>query len=148
MIIQTRMRDFVKLHHFLVCQLTVSFNTLLSMHVPPCRRTTLPFVREVSATLVIFLLLQQKYVTQTSSKTFQWLFHSVCIHAECIPSTHGQEMMCVRQYPHVFNFFPMGFMFCFFPAIFEVIHIYWQKQPLFPMNERTFPIRNFLPSKF
>ena len=36
-------------------------------HVPPCRRTTLLFVREVFATPVIFLLLQQKHVTQTSS---------------------------------------------------------------------------------
>ena len=70
-------------------------------HVPPCRRSTLPFVSEVSATPVLFLLLQQKYVTQTFSRTVQWLFHSVCIHVECIPSTHGQETMCVRQYPRL-----------------------------------------------
>ena len=35
-------------------------------HVPPCRRTTRPSLREVSPTLVIFQLLQQKYVIQTS----------------------------------------------------------------------------------
>ena len=28
-------------------------------------------------------------------------FRSICIRAEYIPSFHGQEMMWVRQYPHI-----------------------------------------------
>ena len=85
----------------------------------PHHRTTRLFVREVSATPVILMLLQQKYVTQTCSCTVQWLFHSAYIHVECTPSTHGQEMMLVRQYLHFssIKFFHMGAIFCFFPAI-------------------------------
>ena len=43
-----------------------------------------------------FPSLQRKCVNQTSSYTVQLLLHSVSIHAECIPSIRGQEMMCVR----------------------------------------------------
>ena len=70
----------------------------MSFHVV---RPRLLFVLEGFLIPVIFLLLQQKYVIPTTSLFVQRLFHSVCIHAECIPSTRGQEMMWVRQYPHV-----------------------------------------------
>ena len=88
-------------------------------------------------------------MTQTSSHTVQQLFHSVCTHAEYIPDGHGEEMMWVRQHPHFFiNFFHMGAIFCFFPAILMLSTHFWQEQPLFPMNEHAFPIRYIFPATF
>ena len=90
----------------------MSFNDIFE-HVPPCRKTTLQFASECFQTPVIFQLLQQKYVIQTSSSIVQQLIHSVCIYAEYIPNIHGQEMMWVRQCPH----FPSFSTWEPFPAI-------------------------------
>ena len=78
---------------FFVCQFTVSFDAFSSMsfHVAGPRYCF----------CVTFQLLQQNYVIQTSLYAVQLLFHAVCIHAEYIPSIHGQEMMSVHQDPHV-----------------------------------------------
>ena len=79
----TRMRHFVKLLNFLVFHFTVSLNAFFG-RAHQCRRTTLPFVREVSAIQVIFLFLQEKYVTRTFSDNVQKWFQIFCIHAEYI----------------------------------------------------------------
>ena len=69
MVIHARIRNFTKLLHFLVRQFTVSFNTFLSrsFHVtgPRC------CLREIYLILVIFLLLQQKYVIRTFLRAVQ-----------------------------------------------------------------------------
>ena len=74
--------------------------------------------------LVIFLLLQQKYVIQTSSYIVQQLllFHSVCIQTKGIPSTHGQEMMWVRQCPFS-KLLPRGNHFLFLSSHVDVVHM-------------------------
>ena len=101
MVVQTRMRNFVKLLHILVCPFTVS---LIFEHVHPCRSEV--------------FLPSQKNVIRTFLCTVQWWPHLVCIPVECIPNTRGQEMMWVRQYPRFFmNFFHIGAKFCCFPAI-------------------------------
>ena len=41
---------------------------------------------------------------QTSLKILRQLFHWVCIHSEYIPRKQGQDMMWVRQDPHVSSF--------------------------------------------
>ena len=51
--IETKMRNFVKLLHFLVCKFTVPFDAFFERG-PPCGRTTRLFVREVSAIPVVF----------------------------------------------------------------------------------------------
>ena len=72
-VILARTWSFVQLLHFLVCQFTVSFNACLgmSLHVVGPRNS----VRVRFFPSRYFLLLQKKYVTQTFSKTVQWLFH-------------------------------------------------------------------------
>ena len=49
---------------------------------------------------VIFQLQQQKFVIRTFLCTDQWLSRSLYIHVQCIPDTHGREMMLVRQDLH------------------------------------------------
>ena len=81
--------------------LDLGFAQRMFEHVPPCRRTTLLFVHEVSAIQLVFSVAPAENTWFKHVFCFaQWLFHSGYIHFKCIPSTHGQEIMLVRQYPH------------------------------------------------
>ena len=124
MVIQTKMRNFVQLLHFFICQLTVWLNAFFE-HVLPCRRTTLLFVREVFLIPVIFLLLQQKCVIRTSLCTVQWLFH--------VGSSISTSFI---------SFFHIGAKF-FFPALFLSSTYTDRKQALFTMNQQTCQIEIF-----
>ena len=70
----------MKLLHFLVCQFTVSLTAFSSMsfHVVG---TNYCFCVRLLPNLVIFQLLQQKYVIHTSLYIVQKLFHKVCSRA-------------------------------------------------------------------
>ena len=93
-------------------------------HVLPYHRTTPPSLRETCPTLVTFHLLLQIYVIQTSVYIPQWSLHLVCIHVEYIPNIRGHQMMLVSSRSTLFiNVFHMGAIFCFIPAIFDIIHI-------------------------
>ena len=71
-------------------------------HVLPCRRTTPQFAREVFPISVIFLLLQQKYLIQKHLlKSFNYCFIQFAFTLSTSQKKHGQEMMWVRQHPHV-----------------------------------------------
>ena len=54
---------------------------------------------------------------------------------------------CPWPFTSFIDFFHMKARFCFLPNHFDVIHVFWQKQSLFPMNKQTFPIRYLSPSK-
>ena len=54
--------------------------------VPPCRKTMLLFVREFSAITVIFCYSSWNTWLKHLRVLFKWLFHSVCIPAECVPN--------------------------------------------------------------
>ena len=100
-------------------------------HVLPCRRTKRMPLCEVFHTQLIFQLLQQKYEIQTSNKT-------VCIHAGCIPSVHGQEMMWIRQYPHFSSFSTWPYSASFHP--------FWCHPHLFTEITLVFDERPYIPS--
>ena len=117
MIIQTRMRDFVKLHHSLVCQFTVSFNTFLSMslHVVGPRHR-----------LCVRFLPHRWFFCWSSRNT--WLKHLRIFFNDCFirfaftPSAsqvHMVKKWCGFVNIRIFDiFFHIRSMFCFFPAIF------------------------------
>ena len=72
MVVQTRMRNFVKLLHFLVCQFTVSLNALLSMSFHIVRPRYCLYLRFFPPG--IFQLHQQKFAIQTFSQIVQHFF--------------------------------------------------------------------------
>ena len=73
---------------------------------------------EVSFTLVIFQLPQQKLVIRTFFGSRQKYFRSVCIHVECIPKfSWSREDVGSPRSTSFINFFHMGSIFCFLPAI-------------------------------
>ena len=86
-------------------------------HGLPCHWTTPLLLREVHPTLANFPLLQQKYGIRTSLCIFPQILHSVCVHAKCIPSIHDQEDVGSSRSTSFFNFFHMGVILYFFPAI-------------------------------
>ena len=135
----------VQLLHFLVCQFAVSLNAFLSMSLQ-CRSTTLLFVREFFSHSGNFSVAPARNSWLKHLRIlFNWMIsfglHSRWVH----PTEHmDQEMMWVRQSPTFFiNFFHMGAIFCFFPAILMSSTYTDRNNLLFPMNEHTFPIRNF-----
>ena len=87
-------------------------------HVHPCRRTTLKFLREISAIVEIFQLLQQKYGIQTFCCIVPMIF-SLGLHSHWVHPKYAWSRNCVGSSISTFviNFFRMGAIFCFFPAI-------------------------------
>ena len=83
-----------------LCSPVRNISQRISEHVLPCRKTAQPSLCEVFATLVIFQLLQLKFVIRTLPCTLSWQFRSVYIHIECIPNIRDQEMKLVRQDQH------------------------------------------------
>ena len=119
-------------------------------HVPPCRRTTLLFVREVFATNGNFSVAPAEI---TWFKHLCIFFNKNFIRCAFTLSTsqvHMVKKWCWFVKICIFssNSSTWEPYFCFLPAIFDIIHVHWQKWPSFPMSEHTFPISNFSPSKF
>ena len=114
--------NFVELLHFFVCRLTVSFSAFLSMSFP-FRRTHATVFAWGCVTLETFQLLQQKFVIRTL-----WLYSSIMIsfgldscwvHPKCT-WTRNEVRSSISTF--VVNFFHMGAIFCFLPAMFDVHH--------------------------
>ena len=90
----------------------------------PCRKTTRPSLREVSHTLAIFQLLQQKFVIRAFC-TFQSWFRSVYIHVERTPNIFGIEKWCWFLKVHVFHqFLPHGSHIRLYSSHFYHINVY------------------------
>ena len=106
------------LFHCSVFSFASSLSQRIFERVLPYRGTTQPSLREVFSTLVMFQLLQQKFVIRTFLCSPELSFRSVYIHVECIPKMRDQEMKLVHQDQRFSpNFFHMGAKFCFFPVI-------------------------------
>ena len=123
MIIQARTWNFVKVLHF-YCLLARSIAHSIFEHAPPCRRTTLPSLREASPTAVNNQLLQHKYVIQTwfcNRQQHLYFFHIVF---EYIPSLRDQEMKLVRQDQRFHQFLPHGSHIMLLSSHFHVIPLF------------------------
>ena len=99
MVVQARSWDSVQRLSFYLPNRDTSQRTF--SHDFPYRMTTRQFLREVSPTMVIIQLLQQKFVIRTFLTIHQWWSRLVCIHVEYIPNARDQEMMLVLQDPPV-----------------------------------------------
>ena len=119
LIIQMKMRNFVKLLHCLLLPIHGIVQHIFE-RVPPCRKTTLLFVREFSAITVIFLLLQLKYVTQTSSCAVQMIvsfgLHSRWVRPKCTWSRNDAGSSITIFFKKKKSS-PLDPIFCFSPAI-------------------------------
>ena len=107
-----------------VRQFAISLNAFLSMSFQ-CRRTTPPSLREAFLTLVIFQLLQQKFVIRTYlCALFREKIHSVYTHVGCIPSIRDREIKFVRQDQRFSSISPHGSHVLLHSSNFNVIHVY------------------------
>ena len=147
MVIDAWSRYFVQLLSRLVCQLTISFHTLLRMtfHVVGSRRNTTKKYTD-SPSMVIFQLLPRKFVTQTwfcDCQQYLCLFHIVF---ECSPSIHDprkmlvlpNQLLCLSSFPHRINVLFFQPILCLPHTQIRII--------LFTMYKETLPIWNFFPT--
>ena len=90
----------------------------ISSHDLPHRKTKRSFSREIFPNQLTSQLLRRRFVIRTSC-LLQYYVRSIYIHVECIPSFHDQQKEVGSSRSTFFiNFFHMGPIFCFFPAIF------------------------------
>ena len=124
MIIQTRMRNFVKLLHFFVCQLTVSFKAFLSMSF-----------HDVGPRYCLCKFLRPRYFSVAPAEMcFKhpcWLLNN-CFVWFAFPLSASQvyvvKKWCGFADVHMFHqFHPHGSHILLLSCHFHVIHIYWQK---------------------
>ena len=115
-------------------------------HVQLCRRKTLQFSREASPTPVIFSCTSRNtwftHYLKLFNNCFSRFAFSLWVHPKYTWSRND-----VRSPTSTFfiNFFHMGAIFCFIPAILMSSTCTDENKPLFPMNEHTFPVRKSLP---
>ena len=123
MIIQARTWNFVYLLHFLVCQFTVSLNAKSSMSfhvVGPCHK--------------LCVRLFPPWQLFSCSSRNVWFKH-LCVFLKnnfirFAFTLSTSQVFVIKKWSwfvkiNVFiNFFHLGAIFCFFPTIFYVIHVY------------------------
>ena len=125
MVVQTRSWDFV---------LAISFIVLFE-HVLPCRRTTLPSLREVFPSLAIFQLFQQKFVIRTF---FVFLNNIVVRFAFTLSASliHVVTERCwFSKINQLHQFLPHGTPILLSSSHSHVVHVYRQECSMFPMNK-------------
>ena len=109
----------VELLSRLVCQLTISFHTILGITLH-YRRTTKKY--EDFPNKVIFQFLPRKFVIQTwFCNCLQYLCLLFHILVEYNPNKHDHRMMLVgsSKSTSFMRILHIGSMFCFFPASFK-----------------------------
>ena len=120
----------------LSCLLVQSIARRIFEHVLPCRRTTLQLSREAFPILIIFQLLQQKYVIQTSLVLFHYCFIWFAFTLSTSRVFMVKKWCAFRQYPHFHQVLPHGSHILLLSSLSDVIHMYWQKNLVF--DKRTY----------